>query len=161
MRCGGIALVASLVVGATGTARADEAVPLVDPGLRLDDAWPAPPPGQGLTLDQQIVDRMTELGNRAAAHIDVLSRDSMSLRIDGRHQRAHLRLLAGSPRYLSLRMDEDIHIADGKARVASRVDLDIHGHNLHLDLPDVEMVPSSYQGDHYVEVRLPLFERRW
>jgi hypothetical protein len=153
MRSGGIAVVACTVL-CSGVARADQEV-------ALDDEWPAVPAGQGLSLDQQIVDRMTELGNRAADHIDVLSRDAVGLHIDGRHQRAHLRLTAGKARYLTLRMDEDIHIGDGMARVASHVDLGIGGHSLHLELPDFEMVPASYQGDRYVEVRLPLFERRW
>jgi hypothetical protein len=176
MRCGGFALLAGAVVlAASGGASADDkrvqtethgqaatdTLTLADPGLRLEDAWPEPPRGHDLQLDQQLLDRMTDLGNRAASHLELASRESVGLRIDGRHQRAHLRLLAGSARYLTLRMDEDIHVQDGVARVASRVDLDVHGHDVHVQLPDVEMLPDSYQGDHYVEVRVPLFERRW
>ncbi len=166
---GGITQVVGLGLGllvASAPVHAEEGlaelpVQLVDHGLRLEDAWPAPPPNHELSLDQQLVDRMTELGNRAAAHLDVLTRDSVGLRIDGRHQRAHLRLAGGAARYLTFCMNEDIHIADGKARVASVVDIDVHGHRVHLALPDVEMVPTSVQGDRGVEVRVPIYERRW
>lgn len=161
MRWGGIALAAVLASG--GVARGDDApvVPMVDPGLRLEDAWPEPPRGNDLHLDQQLVDKMTEIGNDAGARLETASRQMVGLRIDGRHQRAHIRLLAGSPRYLTLRMDEDIHYQDGIARVASRLDLNIHGHDLRVQLPDVEMLPDAYQDSRYVEVRVPLFERRW
>ena len=40
-------------------------------------------------------------------------------------------------------------------------DLGIGTHQFHLELPDIDMVPSSYRGERGVEVRLPLFERRW
>ena len=148
---GGITQVVGLGLGlllAHGSARAEEhlanvPVPLIDRGLRLEDAWPAPPPSPSLALDQQLVDRMTELGNRAAAHLDVLTRDAVGLRIDGRHQRAHLRLAGGAARYLTFFLNEDIHIADGKARVASVVDIGVYGHSVHLELPAVEMAPTN------------------
>lgn len=166
--CGGSArrVALGLLVGAAGTARAEESlsdapIRLSDAGLRLEDAWPAPPPSHRLALDQQLVDRVTELGNRAADRLDVLSHDTVGLRIDGRHQRAHLRLEAGAGHYLAFRMNEDIHLGHGTARIASVVDIDLHGHCVHLALPDVELAPTTYQSDRGVEVRVPLYERRW
>ncbi len=136
-------------------------VPLVDPGFRLDDQWPAPPPDLDEPLDQHMLDRVSEISNRAVRNVDMLSHQTVAVRIDARGQRAHLRFAAGSDHYLRFRMDEDIHIGDGEARIASRMDLTLHGRNLHIDVPDVEMLPDEYEGSHYVEVRVPLFERRW
>jgi hypothetical protein len=146
-----------VMLAASGIARADEPCHICDPGVALDTTWPAPPPG----VDLQIIDHMSELGNRAARRIDSASHDTIGLHIDGRGQRAQLRLRAGTSRYLSLRMDEDIVVGDGKARIASRVDLGVAGHNLHVELPDVEMLPDAYEGNQYVEVRVPVYERRW
>jgi hypothetical protein len=145
-----LVVAACVVLAGASVARADV----------FDERWPEPP-RQDLQLDQQLVDRMTELGNRAAEHLELASRESVGLRIDGRHQSAHLRLLAGKARYLTLRMDEDIHVQDGVARVSSRVDLAVRGHSVHVDMPDVEVLPDAYQDSHYVEIRVPLYERRW
>ena len=57
--------------------------------------------------------------------------------------------------------DTVAYFTQGKARVQGRIDLGIGSHEFHLELPDVDMVPASYRGERGVEVRLPLFERRW
>lgn len=123
----------------------------------VDRAWPAVPEGHQLTLDQQIRDRISEIGNRLGQHLDTLSRDVVWLHVDGRTQRAYLRIGGGHTHYLNF----DVAFADGMARVATHVDLTVAGHQIDLKLPDFEMVPTSFNGERYVELRLPLLERRF
>jgi hypothetical protein len=83
------------------------------------------------------------------------------LKVDGRHRRAHLRLGGGDAAQLTLRLDGDIQFDDLNAHICARVDLALHGHAVHFELPAFDMSPAEYRGDHGVEVRLPLFVRQF
>jgi hypothetical protein len=130
-----------------------------DDGSLYERLWPRVPDGQRLTLSQQIADQLTLLGNTLGYHLDLLSKETLSLRFDGRRRRAYVRLGAGDAQYLTFRLASDVHFTQGLARVTTRVDLGIAGRALHLELPDVEMTPTEYHGERGVVVRLPLFRR--
>jgi hypothetical protein len=121
--------------------------------------WPGVPDGRHLTLSQQITERLTLLGNTLGHHLDVLSKETLTLRFDGRRRRAYVRLGAGETQYLTFRLASDVHFTEGLARISTRVDLSIAGRALHLELPEVEMTPTEYRGERGVVVRLPLFRR--
>jgi hypothetical protein len=127
----------------------------------IERAWPAVPEGHELTLEQQIRDRISEIGNRFGRHLDALSRDVVVLHVDGRTQRAYLRVGGTGTHYLNFDIASDWYFADGMARVATRVDLTVAGHQIELKLPDFEMVPTTFNGERYVELRLPVLERRF
>jgi hypothetical protein len=145
-------LVVWVVLAGMAPAAADTAV---------ERAWPAVPEGHQLTLDDQIRQRISEIGNRLGRRLDTLSRDVVVLHVDGRTQRAYLRVGGGGTHYLNFDVASSWYFADGMARVATRVDLSIAGHQIELKLPDFEMVPTSFNGERYVELRLPLLERRF
>jgi hypothetical protein len=126
-----------------------------------DRLWPRTPDSQRRTMSQQITDQLTELGNTLGYHIDVLSRESVAFHVDGRRRRAFVAIGGGDERFLTLRLASDIHFTEGLARVNTRVDLSFRGRTLELELPEMEMVPSSYRGERGVEIRLPLFRRRF
>jgi len=140
----------------SSTARADD-----DIQLALSDRWREVPPSQRLRLSQQITDELTELGNFIGTHVNVLSDDILMMKFDGRRKYARIRFGTGEGQYLRFKFDSDWYFAQGKARVHARVALGIGTHQFQLELPDVDMVPASYRGDRGVEIRLPLFERRW
>ena len=144
-----------VLIGTTSVASADEE------HMLLAARWHDVPMGRSLKLSQQITDQLTELGNFIGGHVNVLSDDVMGLRFDGRKRKARLRLGTGEGQYLRFKLDTNWHFAAGKARVATRVNLGLGKHEWHLELPDVEMVPASVHGERGVEVRLPIFERRW
>ena len=129
--------------------------------LALADRWRDVPPGQRLKLSQQITDELTELGNFIGTHVNTLSDDILMMKFDGRRRYARIRFGTGEGQYLRFKFDSDWYFAKGKARVAARVDLGIGKHQFHLELPEMDMVPASYRGERGVEVRVPLFERRW
>jgi hypothetical protein len=129
--------------------------------VALDTQWPGLPAWHGLKLEDQIVDRLSELGNRAGDHLDTMSHDWIKLHVDGRAQRAHLHFGGGNSHYLSLQVDSDWHFADGKARVQARLELGLAGHTLDVKIPDVDLKPDSYHGTQMVDVNVPLLERRF
>lgn len=149
----------TLAVLAVLVGSADRAA--ADPTVLLASRWPAVPAGHGLSLEDEITDRLTQLGNELCHHLDLLSHDMFQLTIDGRHRHAHVRLGGGDAERLSLRLDGDIQFDDINAHVHARLDLALRGHAVHLELPAFEMSPAEYRGDRGVEVRLPLFARQF
>lgn len=123
--------------------------------------WPQVPDGQRLTLSQQIQDQLTELGNTVGYHASVLSGDLVGLTFDARRRRMHARFGGGDDQRLSFRLASDVQFTEGLARINTRIDLSFRGRSLKLELPEMEMIPASYRGDRGVELRLPLFRRRW
>jgi hypothetical protein len=148
------------LVAANGAAIADPAKP-AEPTEVLAHRWPGIPEARGLSLEDQITDRLTQLGNTLGRHLDLLSHDMFQLSVDGRRRHARVRLGGGNVGLVALRFDGDIQFEDINAHVHARIDLAFHGHSLHLELPDFEMSPTEYRGDYGVELRLPLFVRKF
>jgi len=64
-------------------------------------------------------------------------------------------------RFLAFKIDSDWFFSDGKARINAHVQLRLASHQLDVQLPAMEMEPTSYHGEDGVMLKLPLFERRW
>jgi hypothetical protein len=155
-------LLVTLVVGQR-VADADPATPAQppQPAEPVSHRWPGVPEGHGLSLEDQITDRLTQLGNELGRHLDLLSHDMFQLSLDGRKRHAHVRVGGGSIGLLAVRLDGDIQFDDIDAHIHARIDLAFHGHSLQLELPDFVMSPTEYRGDYGVELRLPLFVRKF
>jgi hypothetical protein len=149
----------SAAVVASGIAFAPAAS--ADSAVLLASRWPGVPEGHALSLEDQITDRLTEIGNALGHHLDLLSHDTFQLRVDARRRRAHLRIGGGDSGGLALRLDGDIQFEDLNAHVCARLDVALRGHALRLELPAFEMSPVSYRGDHGVELRVPLFVQQF
>jgi hypothetical protein len=126
----------------------------------LATRWPSVP-GRDVSLEEQITEHLTQLGNAIGKHLDLLSHDMVQLTVDCRHRRAHLQIGGGDIEQLAVRIDSDIQFDDATARIRARIELALSGHIMHLELPAFEMSPASYRGDHGVELRLPLFVRQF
>jgi hypothetical protein len=132
-----------------------------DEGVLRASRWPSVPDGRGLSLEDQITERLTQLGNELGRHLDLLSHDTFQLTVDCRRRRARVRLGGGDSSLLAFHFAGDIQFDSTNARVDARIDLSFHGHLLHLELPTFEMSPAEYRGDYGVELRLPLFVRKF
>ncbi len=134
-----------------------------DPTLEiaLGERWHEAPSRPRLKLSVQITDELTELGNLIGTSMNELSDDIVGLRFDGRKRRAKLRLGTGEGEYLRFRIDSDWHFSQGKARVVAKLQLGVGEHQWNVELPDFDLVPTSYRDERGVEVRIPLIERRW
>lgn len=147
------ALAGLTVLAGAAPARAESLV-------MLATRWPDVP-GRDVTLEEQITEHLTQLGNAIGKHLDLLSHDMVHLSVDCRHRSARLTLGGGDVEQLMLQIDSDIQFDDATARIRSRVDLAVHGHAVHFELPAFELSPASYRGDHGVELRLPLFVQQF
>ena len=173
-------LAVALVILAPAAARADEHTLLVAdatvtqqvataPGLlsHLDDAdllerrWPAVPADRAESEEDVITDHLSDLGNTLGNKMTALSDQMIGLHVDGRGQRARMRVGTGTGHYLAFKLDTDWYFSDGKARINAKVQLGLAGHELALQLPAMEMEPTNYHGEDGVMLKLPLFERRW
>src|SRR5262245_60256058 len=85
---------------------------VADDGVQLATRWPSVPDGHGLSLEDQITDRLTQLGNELGKHLDLLSHDMFQLSVDGRRRRARVRLGAGNDQLLAFRFAGDIQFDD-------------------------------------------------
>ena len=119
------------------------------------------PAWHGLTMDQRITDHLTDLGNAVGRHLDLLTDDLVRLRVDGRANRASLRVGGGDARYLSLHLATDWHFVGDVAEVYARLQIGVAGHKLDLALPEVELSSDSYRGQQGVVVDVPLLQRRF
>jgi hypothetical protein len=145
---------AALAFTPCAPARADQLV-------LLASQWPSVPEDHGLSLEDQVTERINQVGNQLGEHLDLLSHDMVQLHIDARHRRAHVHLECGSSQLLGLGLDSDIELDSDNALVHARLDLGFHGHSLEVPLPAVEMSPVAYRGDYGVEIKLPLFIRQF
>jgi hypothetical protein len=127
----------------------------------LENRWPELPADHNLSLEDQITDHLTELGNMLGNHMTVLSDNMMALHVDGRHNRARLRVGGGNPRYLDFKVDSDWLFADGKARVKARLELGLAGHEMELKLPDMDLSHDNYHGQDLVQVNVSVLERKF
>jgi hypothetical protein len=132
-----------------------------EPTRSLAERWPSVPAGPALSLEYQITERLTQIGNELGRHLDLLSRETFQLRFDGHRRRARIRIGGGDERVLAIRIDSDIQFHDANAHIHARIDLAFHGRRLQLELPTFEMSPAMYRGDYGVELRLPLFVQRF
>ena len=117
------------------------------------------PTGSNLTWSHQVEEQLGEIGNLIGHHLDVLSYDLLTLHFDAHQRRAYVRFGGGDERFLSLHLASDVHFVAGLARVNTRIDLAFHGRMLRVELPEMEMLPASVNGERGVELRMPLFRR--
>jgi hypothetical protein len=121
--------------------------------------WPAVPTAKQLTVAQQLTNAMTELGNQLGYHLDMLSNDRLALRFDGRSRKARVKFGMIDSDYATFTFDSIVHFTDGMAKITARLDLGIGTHVMHIELPDIEMLPTEYRGERGVELRVPIYRR--
>jgi hypothetical protein len=127
----------------------------------MDQRWPALPPDREPSLEDKITDHLTDASNKLAGQLDELSHDMFRLHVDGRSNRARLRLGTTDGHYLTFNLDSDWLFGDGKARVNAKLELGLGTHVMKVQLPAMDLIPDSYQGCRMVHVNVPLLERRF
>ena len=160
----GLAFAVALVAAAPLAVADDPPQVATDDSKPMDKQWPQLPHQahyQSGDFGDQLTDHLTELGNQIGEHLDLLSHDYFRIHVDGRAQRARMRLGGGNPRYLEFRVDSDWHFAEGKARVAAKVELGLAGHELNVTLPAMDLSTDNYHGEGMVQVNIPVLERHF
>ncbi|MBL9017618.1 MAG: hypothetical protein JNL83_25740 [Myxococcales bacterium] len=122
-----------------------------------DRMWPSVPTARQLTLGQQLTDAMTDLGNQLGYHLDQLSNDTFALRFDGRQRRARVKFGMIDSDYATFKFDSVVHFTNGMAKITAVFDIGIAGRVVHLELPEIEMLPTEYHGERGVQLRVPVY----
>ena len=147
-------LIACAIVLASSAAAAE-------PDVALSIRWPSVPDHHSLSLQDQITERLTEIGNALGRHLDLLSADMFRLKVDGVRRHAHLRIGGGSVDRLSVLFDCGIQFQDLNAQVDAHIDLGLDGHRLRLELPAFQVQAAEYRGDYGVQLEVPVFVQRF
>ncbi len=143
-------IVGALVAGLSGSAAAE-------PDALLE----APRAPKRASLSHRVFNNLSLLSDEVNDHLSKLSFETFDMKLDFLHRNAKLKLDVGEGENFGLRIDSDVKFHSGYARVKAHIDLSIVGTGVSLDLPEFDLVPQSYMGKRWVEVRLPLFERRF
>ena len=111
-------------------------------------------PGWGWRL----AEKMTLAGDELSLSLRALTFDTMDLKFDGHTRRARMRMNTGRSDSFALGFDSDIDFKNGYASVDATLHLAVMGRSYKLDLPKFDVVPRSYEGDRYVELRVPVID---
>ncbi len=136
-----------LCVLVAGDARAERPVP---PAAAMTSR---PSPGIG----DDFAARVARLGEAIDAQLGALSLDAVTFRIDGRARRAYLGIHGDTSR-VGFRIDSSIGLRKDAAAIDTRLELAIGGRHLAMVIP-IELVPRSYLGERYLEVRVPIIRQ--
>jgi hypothetical protein len=103
-----------------------------------------------------ITQKLNDFSNDFGGHLRDLTFDAIDLRFDLRDNRARVRVHVPL-----LVLDGDVKWVDGVARVDARIDFKVGTHELNFALPTFELVPQDWEGQRWVEVRVPLISGRF
>lgn len=121
----------------------------------LEDMQAAP------TWSFRLAEKMTLAGDELGLHLRAITFNSIDMDFDGHKRIAHLRMQAGEAKKVALGIDSDVAFKSGYARVAATVKFGVAGKTWQFELPEFDMVPRSYDGHKYVELRLPVIDFRF
>lgn len=128
---------------------------------RADQLTETPTIAPSVSISERLKSNVTLLSEELGQHLSAMSLDTFSLRFDAHTNQGNVGVDLGDTENLSFKVDSDIAIRGGAARVKARLDLGIAGRRVSFDLPEFDMVPRSFEGKSYVELRLPLIERNF
>ncbi len=150
----GLVLGVLVAVSGAGVTWADPP-PVVDENSQF---VPAEKIDRGPGWSWRLAEKMTLAGDELSLSLRALTFDTMDLKFDGHTRHARMKMNAGQHETFSLGFDSDIAFKAGYASVDARLHLAVMGRAYTLDLPKFDVVPRSYDGDRYVELRVPVID---
>ena len=154
-------------LGAGSPAGAEPARGALHPTHTVHDPVEKPVSGTLPTLEDmeaapkwswRLAEKMTLAGDSLGLHLRAITFNSLDMNFDGHKRIAHLRMQAGEAKKVALGIDSDVAFKSGYARVNATIKFGIAGKTWKLELPEFDMVPRSYDGERYVELRLPVID---
>ena len=106
----------------------------------------------------RLAEKMTLAGDELGLHLRAITFNSLDMDFDGHKRIAHLRMQAGEAKKVALGIDSDVAFKSGYARVNATIKFGVAGKTWKLELPEFDMVPRSWDGERYVELRLPVID---
>ena len=109
----------------------------------------------------RLAEKMTLAGDELGLHLRAVTFNSLDMNFDGHKKVAHLRLKAGEAKKVALGIDSDVAFKSGFARVNATLMFGVMGKSWQVELPEFDMVPRTWDGHRYVELRLPVIDMRF
>ena len=100
-----------------------------------------------LKLSSRIKLHLNEYSNLAGHEIERLTLGLVELGFDLNRKHARLGLGGGDPDAFRLRIDSDVLMTDGRARIDARIELALAGHKLAFEVPAVNMDTQTVSGE--------------
>jgi len=161
------AVIALAMLGAGAAAHAEPTRGSLDPSHTVVQIEQAPPSGTLPTVEEmeagpkwswRLAEKMSLAGDELGLHLRAVTFDTLDMNFDGHKKIAHLRMQAGEAKKVALGIDSDVAFKSGYARVDATLKFGVLGKSWELELPEFDMVPRSYDGHRYVELRLPVID---
>jgi hypothetical protein len=114
-----------------------------------DSVIEAPEVPDALPLTHRIEANLSLMSLELNSHLNRLSMDLMHVRFNARERRARFRLGSHGASF-GLKLDSDIKFQGGYARIQATLDLKIAGDAYRLELPEIDYVPKSLDGDYLI-----------
>ena len=111
-------------------------------------------------VGEQLLDIAHLWSNEIGTGVGAMTFDLVELSFDVRKGVTRLSIGGGSDD-LALRIDSDIRMLNGWARVKAHCDLSFAGSKLSFDLPEFDVTSHTIYGERAVVVRVPIFEGKF
>lgn len=147
-------IVALVLATLPATARADELV-------RIDELIEPMEVPKLPSTREVVMDGLTIMSNAFSSHLRKLSGNLFKLKFDPRTKTGFLKFHGELSPELYLAIHSDVQVMGRVTRFRTQLYLGLFGSNLHVELPEIDLVPQTDFGQQYVEVRLPIFYRRF
>jgi hypothetical protein len=125
---------------------------------RADRLTELPAIGPAPSLKKRITLNLNDYSNELGAQFERLSAGLLRLHFDIKRRHARIGLGGGDPDAFRLRLDSDVQMGDGKARIQARLDLAVAGHHFNLDVPALDMAATSVGGRRALQLNLPVLQ---
>lgn len=161
------AVALAIALGVAGSAGAEPALGVLHPTHTVVAPVEEPVSGTLPTLEEmeagpkwswRLAEKMTLAGDELGLHLRAITFNSLDMNFDGHKRIAHLRMQAGEAKKVALGVDSDVAFKSGYARVNATIKLGVAGKTWQLELPEFDVVPRSWDGSRYVELRLPVID---
>lgn len=108
-----------------------------------------------------VMDGLTIMSDTFARQLNKLSFDLVKLHFDPRSKKGFLKFHGELSPELYLAIHSDVKVMGRVTRLKTHLFVGLLGQDMHLELPEIDLVPRSDLGRQYVELRLPIFYRRF
>lgn len=126
-----------------------------------DRLFESPTLGPRLKLSARVKANLNQYSNEAAFQLSEMTLGMLDMRFDLKRKGAHLNLGGGDPESFRLRIDSNVLIGKGRARIQARLDLAIAGHRWAVEVPDLDLDTENVSGERAVMLSLPLIEGKF
>jgi len=108
-----------------------------------------------------VMDGLTIMSNGLAKQINAFSLNLVKMKFNPRTKKGFLTFHTEFSPETYLAIHSDVRVMGRVTRFKTELYVGLFGKKIHVELPEMDIVPQSGWGRQYVELRLPIFYRRF